>query len=112
MWQLNFMHWDLAHCLEHDKPVDIKLTEHDNLRRLLADKICNPNDNTQTDILMYHNKDALLIKDPTWWDVRPDFIMEYLELDYCDKLETSISDYIDAYRERKDWFDELVSKTF
>ena len=38
--------------------------------------------------------------------------MEYLELDYSDKLETALSDYINAYRERKEWFDELVSKTF
>ena len=112
MWQLNFMHWDLAHCLEHNKPIDVKLTEHDNIKRLLVDKICNPNDNTSTDILLWHNKDALIVKDPTWFEVRPNMILEYLELENCDKLKTALNDYIDAYRERKDWFDELVAKTF
>lgn len=112
MWQLNFMHWDLAHCLEHNKPIDIELTEHDNIKRLLVDKICNPNDNTSTDILLWHNKDALIVKDPTWFEVRPNMILEYLELENCVKLKTALNDYIDAYRVRKDWFDELVAKTF
>ena len=112
MWQLNFMHWDLAHCLEHNKTVDVKLTEHDDVKRLLAEKICDPDENTQTDILMWHNKDALIIKDPTWWDVRPDIILDYLEIDNSDKLRSSLSDYIEAYKVRKEWFDELVSKTF
>ena len=54
-----------------------KLTEHDNIKRLLVDKICNPNDNTSTDILLWHNKDALIVKDPTWFEVRPNMILEY-----------------------------------
>ena len=54
---------------EHNKTVDVKLTEHDDVKRLLAEKIWDPDENTQTDILMWHNKDALIIKDP-WWDVR------------------------------------------
>ena len=55
------MHWDQSFrtlC-----SIDIKLTEHDDLKRLLADKI-NPNDNTQTDISLYLNKNASLVKDP------------------------------------------------
>ena len=53
---IEFYALGLAHHSEHNKTVDVKLTEHDDLKRLLAEKICDPDENTQTDILMYQQR--------------------------------------------------------
>jgi hypothetical protein len=55
----------------------------------------------------------MYVKDPTWWDAAvPYDILDYLDMGMSDQLQKALTDYIEAYKERKEWFDELVVKTF
>ena len=112
MWQLNFMHWDLHHAIVngHDKA---ELSPPDNLKRLLVEKLINQDENTQTDLVVNYNPGCLYVKDPSWWDNGiPFMIADYLEVEVTDKLKSTLQDYIEAYKPRKEWFDNLVSETF
>lgn len=114
MWQLNFMHWDLHHAIEnnlnHEK---IELSDPENLKRLLVKKLIDPEEKTQTDIVVTSNPGCMYVKDPTWWDAAvPYDILDYLDMGMSDQLQKALTDYIEAYKERKEWFDELVVKTF
>ena len=112
MWQLNYMHWDLHQEVIHNRTGVVKLNDHDDYTRLLAEKL-HANEPTKTDWVKYHNPDSLLINDPTWWDQgNPHIILDYLELRKSEVLMESLDDYIEAYKIRREWFDELVSKTF
>lgn len=111
MWQLNYMHWDVNSLIEGE---DIKptLEPADNLKRLLCEKIHErATDVVLTDRTLWANPDALLIRDPCWFK-KADKILEFLEIEKCNKLTETLDKYKHEYIIRRDWFDSLVKKTF
>lgn len=112
MWQLNFMHWDLHHLILNNSDETLILPEHDDYKRLLLEKLIKPHENTETDTVVAYNPGCFYVKDPTWWDGgTPYMIADYLGIKIDWPLKRKLHDYVEAYKERKDWFDELVSKT-
>lgn len=111
MWQLNFMHWDLHERLLDGDDTPIELLEHDNVKRLLLDKILDYNEN-MTDVVLDNNPGALTIEDPHWFKgQKPLMILDYLEIDTSPQLRENLQLYEEAYWTRREWFDDLVRKT-
>ena len=108
MWQLNYMHWDVNSLVEGN---DIKptLEPADNLKRLLFEKFFSKGSVT-TDKTLWANPDALYIRDPHWFN-KADKILEFLEIERCNKINEALDKYKYEYTIRRDWFDSLVKKT-
>lgn len=110
MWQLNYMHWDVNSLVEGN---DIKptLEPADNLKRLLCEKLIDrATDGVHTDRTLWANPDALFIRDPCWFK-KADKILEFLEIERCNKLVEKLDKYKYEYTIRRDWFDSIVKKT-
>tara|TARA_A100001011_G_scaffold232004_1_gene239962 strand:+ start:306 stop:1196 length:891 start_codon:yes stop_codon:yes gene_type:complete len=109
MWQLNYMHWDVNSLIE-GKDIKPTLEPADNLKRLLFEKLIKNNPSIRSDRTLWANPDALYIRDPHWFN-KANKILEFLEIERCNKLVETLDKYKYEYTIRRDWFDSLVKKT-
>ena len=109
MWQLNYMHWDVNDLIE-GKDIKPKLEPADNLKRLLYEKLLDNKFSIRTDKTLWSNPDALYIRDPHWFN-KDRVILDYLEIEACNKITSTLDKYVNEYKIRRDWFDSLVRKT-
>lgn len=110
MWQLNYMHWDVNSLVE-GKDIKPTLEPADNLKRLLFEKLLDNKQSKRLDRTLWANPNALYIGDPHWFK-NVDKILEYLNVERCNKLNEELDKYKYEYTIRRDWFDSLVKKTF
>lgn len=115
MWQLNYMHWDLMHAIWFNKGTehDIKMVAADDFDRLFLDKLCpeSKDPDYKQDLILetiQHNPGALVVNDPCWWD-QADEILDYLGMEWTPELRKNLTDYQQAYKLKRQWFDEKFS---
>ena len=92
-----------------NKDLTPTLEPADNLKRLLFEKLFSK-DRSSTDKTLWANPDALYICDPHWFD-KANKILEFLEIERCNKIREALDKYKYEYTIRRDWFDSLVKKT-
>lgn len=107
MWQLNFMHWDLNRYLKGELDC-VELNPPNDLRRIIKDRALNT-DVDPLDVTLAHNKHALYIKDPHWFERHTaERILDYLDIKMNNDLQYYLDKYQEAYRVRREWFDKIL----
>jgi hypothetical protein len=115
MWQLNYMHWDLMHAIwfKNGQERNIRMVASDDWDRLFLDKLSpESKDQHYTHDLIEDtiraNPDALVVTDPTWCE-QADAILEYLGMEWTPQLRRNLTEYQEAYKMKRQWFDETFA---